>query len=403
MRHATELGKILDGKEKKEILTIYSDGGADHRLNFLSVQLSIICLFLKHDLDALTAVHTSPGHSWKNPAERVMSILNLGLQAVGVTRNEIFPEYEDLLWHCNNMKENRKVSEKNRSLKGALQASRERPVSLISAIFEQLKLKGQPFKIFPSCTEDGMADLEASFQKIDGALSCRTTKAAAAKLAKYQDFISAHCIARQYTFSLLKCSNALCLYHKPPYLPEVFKELQHLPDPTISPDGTHYMPFSELYGKTTDKEHRPLSNPAPSKESHGLPFNRSAQTAGRVKRTVLCLKCDNPRVLHAAEKLKTVDICQLDRALEDIDCSCGTTAEELAVVEQQQDILCKVFVRFDLRCNDPVEIPYCSGWHKQNFEESSLILAIKLLCRNQQFWQDDINRRWSDWEWAENF
>ena len=68
LRHATEQGKILDGKEKTEILTIYSDGGPDHRLNFLSVQLSFISLFLKHDLDALIVVRTPPDHSWKNPA-----------------------------------------------------------------------------------------------------------------------------------------------------------------------------------------------------------------------------------------------------------------------------------------------------------------------------------------------
>ena len=126
-----------------------------------------------------------------------MSILNLGLEAVGVMRNEMFPEYEDLLQHCNNMNGIRKASEKNKGLKGALQASVEQPVTLISSIFEQVELKGQPFKIFPSCTEDEMADLEATLQQIDDALSRKTKKTATTKLAKYQDFIKGHCIARQ--------------------------------------------------------------------------------------------------------------------------------------------------------------------------------------------------------------
>ena len=177
-QHATEIGKILDGNKKKEILAIYTDGGPDHRLNFVSVQLSLICLFLKHDLDALIAVCSPPGHSWKDLAERVMSILNRGLQAVGVMRNEKSPEYEDPLKKCNNMKEIHKASEKNKGLKGALQTSMDQPVTLISSIFEQLELKVQPFKIFSACTKDEMAELEATLQQIDGALSCKTTKAA---------------------------------------------------------------------------------------------------------------------------------------------------------------------------------------------------------------------------------
>ena len=46
LRHATELYKCLSTRiEGRHILFVYSDGGPDHRLTFLSVQLSlIICL-----------------------------------------------------------------------------------------------------------------------------------------------------------------------------------------------------------------------------------------------------------------------------------------------------------------------------------------------------------------------
>ena len=63
---------------------VYTNGGPDHQVNFLSVQLSCIALFLTHDLDYLVAVRTPPYNSWKNPAEHVMSELNLALQTVGV-------------------------------------------------------------------------------------------------------------------------------------------------------------------------------------------------------------------------------------------------------------------------------------------------------------------------------
>ena len=183
LQHATELSKILSVKDLKEILLIYSDGDSDHWLNFTSVQLSLLALFLKLDLDAFIAVCTPPGHSWKNPAEQVMSALNLGLQAVGIMRNEMLPKYEDLITKCNNMKEIRIASEKNGGLKGALKASIEQPVSLMSSIFEQLELKGQPFKTFSASTEDEIAELESNLQQIDDQLSCKTTKSAASKLA----------------------------------------------------------------------------------------------------------------------------------------------------------------------------------------------------------------------------
>lgn len=70
--------------ETKPMLLIYTDGGPDHRLTYLSVQLSVIALFLQLDLDVLIAARTAPCHSWANPVERVMSIVNLGLQCVGM-------------------------------------------------------------------------------------------------------------------------------------------------------------------------------------------------------------------------------------------------------------------------------------------------------------------------------
>ena len=71
------------------MLFIYSDGGSDHCLTYLSVQLSSISLFINLDLDVLIAERTAPSHSWANPIERVMSILNIGLQLIGVMRAKV--------------------------------------------------------------------------------------------------------------------------------------------------------------------------------------------------------------------------------------------------------------------------------------------------------------------------
>ena len=79
-RHMTELNSIWKTRdETKPILLLYTDGGLDHRLTYISVKLSLIALFLERDLDYLCAVRTPPHHSWKNPVERIMSILNIAL------------------------------------------------------------------------------------------------------------------------------------------------------------------------------------------------------------------------------------------------------------------------------------------------------------------------------------
>src|SRR6266498_3633609 len=91
LRHATELYHILLNEEliDKPILCLYTDGGPDHHCTYTRVQLSYICLFLALDLDYFVAVQTPPQHSWKNPVERIMLILNLGLQGIGLMRTKM--------------------------------------------------------------------------------------------------------------------------------------------------------------------------------------------------------------------------------------------------------------------------------------------------------------------------
>ena len=97
-RHATELSKILISNDDlhKNVLLLYSDGGPDHRL---TVQISLIALFLKLDLDFLCAARTAPSHSWRNPVECIMSTLNLGL----LMRQKMDDEFEAQAAKCNSL------------------------------------------------------------------------------------------------------------------------------------------------------------------------------------------------------------------------------------------------------------------------------------------------------------
>lgn len=94
-RHAVSISKQIVDKEQVNILLKYSDGGVDHRNNLESVKCAYICMFNELNLDMLILCICAPGHSWRNPAERVMSILNLGLQNCSLERERL-PEHMKL-------------------------------------------------------------------------------------------------------------------------------------------------------------------------------------------------------------------------------------------------------------------------------------------------------------------
>lgn len=91
-RHSVELVHLVqaldvhtDGEvATKPVVVILSDGGPDHRVCFGSVKVSMIALFLNLNLDMLVCMQMCPYQSWTNPAERVMSTLNLALQNVSL-------------------------------------------------------------------------------------------------------------------------------------------------------------------------------------------------------------------------------------------------------------------------------------------------------------------------------
>jgi hypothetical protein len=101
LRHMTELRSLIESEaQSKSVLLLYTDGGPDHRLTFLRVQLSLIALFCCLDLDYLCAARTAPYHSWRNPVKRVMC-----LQCAGLARQEMDDKNEHLAASAGNMKE----------------------------------------------------------------------------------------------------------------------------------------------------------------------------------------------------------------------------------------------------------------------------------------------------------
>jgi hypothetical protein len=173
LRHATELYHILLGEEliDKPVLCLYTDGGPDHRCTYARVQLSYICLFIALDLDYFVAVRTPPQHSWKNPVERIMSILNLGLQSIGLMRTEMNDESEKLMSKCGTMNEIRKIAEENPTLKRDLTASLQAPINLICDTFSRQSLKDEPFETFTAASETEMERFWETIELVDDSVT----------------------------------------------------------------------------------------------------------------------------------------------------------------------------------------------------------------------------------------
>jgi hypothetical protein len=135
IRHTSELYNIIV-KTNKSYLFLYTDGGSDHQVKFVKTQIALISLFLALDLNYLVAVRTPPGHFWKNPVERIMFILNLGLQCVGLMRQEMTKELEEIMSKCNSMNDIRKAAENTLILKKELKESLNPTIDLLNDIFK---------------------------------------------------------------------------------------------------------------------------------------------------------------------------------------------------------------------------------------------------------------------------
>ena len=330
IRHATELCKTLESESSdvNPILLLYTDGGPDHRSNYPSVQISMISLFLHLDLDFLCAIRTPPYNSWKNPAERVMSLLNLALQGAGIARRET--NFEDQLKACSNTKQIRLLAAQVPGLKEAVIDSLEAPKSLLCSLFTRLKLKEEPLRVFHASSDLEIDDLWKEIHKVDETLGREdTTVKLLLPKKKLQAFFHTHCVRRRYMFSVKKCGDLSCSVCQPPRLPfDVFQSLHHIPDPV--PSGDRYKPFDSLFGTTTSEEHRPSSKDNTSVKSHGMPFSPTAQYAKNVGTVIQCSECCKWRLIYAKFALKKSQKCQLETILLEVLYVCG---DSLSAIE----------------------------------------------------------------------
>lgn len=146
-RHSTLLAKVLARNPGPKVLLRFTDGDTDQRNNLVSVQCANICLFIELDLDMLIIARCAPGNSWCNPAERIMSILNLSSQNCAHEREDA----EGAFKSCNSMSDIRLAVSKKPELEEKWVSSIE-PVQRV--VQNRLSLKGTPFVIEDPVSEN---------------------------------------------------------------------------------------------------------------------------------------------------------------------------------------------------------------------------------------------------------
>ena len=137
----------------------------------------------------IVAVRTPPYNSWKDPAERVMSILNLGAQAVGLMRENT--DIENLLGNCSGLKALRKLHDENLGLdvKSKILQSVEPCKSLLQNVFRRLTYSSIPLETYQPASEDEIEGLWGEMQKIDNSLlRTDTQRIKIANKLDFQDF-----------------------------------------------------------------------------------------------------------------------------------------------------------------------------------------------------------------------
>ncbi|CAG2185017.1 unnamed protein product [Mytilus edulis] len=380
-RHAASLVKTMSDKENPNIIMQYTDGGVDHRNTIQSVQCAAICIFKELNLDMLILARCAPGHSWRNPAERIMSLLNLGLQNCALGRERSDDATEKLLKRCGSMADIRTEAEKKPELKGAYKESVEPVQSLIRNRFSRLKLKDQPVAVSDPMTDIEIDTLQRHLRELFPELDLKKlVKTHTDKVQSYQTWKENHCRERQYLFQIRKCQNPVCC------IPSILSDeaLYWLPDPVLCNYKEHFKPYEEVNGTDTSESDRPtfkVVNKAPSKTKKAKRsveaeindqtqdddaddtqevttctednYHASIFTSQNARGVVKCVECLKSRVYYSKTRLTERHQTLIALNISEYDYSCGA---ELA--DPNQSVLKNVFFRPGLTCAVAVELSY---------------------------------------------
>lgn len=250
----------------------------------------------------LVAARTAPQNSYRNPVERIMSVINIGLQAVGLMRQKLPDNFEQVIHGCNSMAEIRTAASKNSAFKEAFADSLSPALCVLHDVISRLALKDKPLQVLHPCTEDEIKALHDRILEVDPTvLPTESRKEDLKSHEQLKTFMAHCCVQRQYFFCIKKCGMEGCGICQPPRLPqEEFEKLSFFPDPTKKLGSDSYLEFKEVWGKSTTEKDRPSISTKKGKEKPKKPFLMTAET---VCDLIVCGECLKPRCVNSIGKL----------------------------------------------------------------------------------------------------
>jgi hypothetical protein len=112
IRHGAELLSLRRKARHNGVEMIYIDGGLDHNIDFLNVQIVWLAYFFMSHCDMLIVERTAPTQSWTSPGGWVMSVLNMAMQNCALGRELMDENFEKYMTRCNIMSSVRKLAAK---------------------------------------------------------------------------------------------------------------------------------------------------------------------------------------------------------------------------------------------------------------------------------------------------
>ena len=310
-RHGVMQSKVYKGlRRQPRVVMKYTDGGTDQRNTLETIKLATICLFKELDpyVDMIIAGRCAPGHSYVNPAERIMSLLNIGVQNCATERERGLGEFEREIKPRKSMKEIREHKVPGIDVEENWIKSVKPVQEMISSRFKRLTLKDVPFQCVPVVMKEEISDFQRHISDLFPGMDInKLTKKPTQKNAFYQESLSS--------------------------------KLQKAANPSTNADNKDGQE-GESRNATDEQKHKNES------------CSMSAQMAQAV---VTCVGCRKPRVIYSSTKLDYRHKMMLARNMSSFEYSCGSF---LFPPMEKRKLTIAMTVRLNLTCGIQVELPY---------------------------------------------
>ena len=143
-----------------------------------------------------------------------MSLFNLGLQNVALSRDKMEDKYEDAIKGTNSLAAIRAVGERVEGFEEAFAKSMQSPIKIIEERFEQLEWTGNRVQIYKASTPEELSSLEQVFIDLDPAVFCDGLKGLDKKRLHSSDVVEdlykQHVHVSRYCFQFIKKEDCTC-------------------------------------------------------------------------------------------------------------------------------------------------------------------------------------------------